>query len=725
VIKSQITEEITQVGGRPFKVIIGKTARQADGAVWLQYGDTVLHVAVVSSHERREGMDFLPLTCDYREKFWGAGKIPGGFFKREGRPHENEILNARMIDRPIRPLFPDGYAYETQVMAVVWATDGENDASILGPTATSLALCISDIPMTEAIASIRVGLVDGEYVVNPTFAQQEESRLDLIVVGSATEITMVEGHSDELDNQELIDALFFGHEEIKKIVAFQQAIIDKIGKPTREYTVPEKDVELTDAVTKSVGDKIVNIAGITDKSERNSARKELVDELIEEFEAAEEDERISTIKGQVKEMLKAQVREAILDKNLRMDGRCNVDIRAIECEVGLLPRSHGSALFTRGQTQSLGTATLGTKDDEQRIDTLDNNDFQRYMLHYNFPPYCTGEVKRSFGVSRREVGHGKLGERAIEAVLPEWDDFPYTVRVTSDILESNGSSSMASVCAGSLALMDAGVPLKKPVAGIAMGLIKEDERYQILTDILGDEDHLGDMDFKVAGTRDGITAFQMDIKIAGISAELMAEALGQARDARLHILDIMDKTISEGRSDVSKFAPKFITVKIPIDKIGALIGPGGKNIRQIIADTGATIDVDDTGTVRIGAMDGEAGDAARKRVEESTATPEEGKVYEGKIKKIMDFGAFIEIMPGIEGLMHISEVEIGRINSVSDHFKVGDSIKVKLIRADNNGKLSLSRRVLLLEEKGMKDTRPSKPPPRRAPDRRPPPRRRG
>ncbi|MDP8227890.1 MAG: polyribonucleotide nucleotidyltransferase, partial [Candidatus Electryoneaceae bacterium] len=525
----QEVEETMYVGGRPLKVIVGKMARQAHGALWMQYGDTVMHVATVSAHKAREGMDFLPLTMDFREKFSAAGKIPGGFFKREGRPHENEVLNSRMMDRPIRPLFPDGYRYETQVMAVVLSSDGENDPSILGPTAASLALNISDIPMNTPIASIRIGLIDGEFVINPLLQQFEESKLDLVVVGSETAITMVEGHAIEVSNQQLIEALFLGHEEIKKIVEFQKMIIEQVGKPTREYSVPELDEELIALVEKSAADEILVIGDITDKTERNDSRKALVERLVEETESVGDPERTSTIKGHVKDMLKRAVRRNILDHNRRMDGRCNTDIRQIDCEVGLLPRAHGSALFTRGQTQALGTATLGTKDDEQRIDSLDDNGFRKYMLHYNFPGYCTGEVKGSFGTSRREIGHGKLGERAIEAVLPKWEDFPYTIRVTSDIMESNGSSSMATVCAGSLALMDAGVPLRKPVAGIAMGLIMEEDgtKYRILTDILGDEDHLGDMDFKVAGTRDGITAFQMDIKIAGVSAELMAEALGQ------------------------------------------------------------------------------------------------------------------------------------------------------------------------------------------------------
>jgi polyribonucleotide nucleotidyltransferase len=701
-----LTREI-EIGGRILKVILGKTARQADGAAWVQYGDTVLHVAAVSAKERREGLDFLPLTVDYREKYYAAGKIPGGFFKREGRPHEKEILAARMIDRPIRPLFPEGYAYETQVMAIVISADGENDAEVLGPIGASLALNMSDIPMNETVASVRVGLNDGQYLINPTNSQLDESRLALFIVGTLDAITMVEGYADEVSNQELIDAIFFGHEAIKKIVEFQNEIIALIKKPTRAYTLVAHDEELVAKVNSLASDEVVAICKLTDKSQRKEHTSALIDRLVVETEATPD--KLGEIKGAVKELMKHEVRSNILNHNIRIDGRCDTDIREIECEVGLLPRTHGSSLFTRGQTQALGTVTLGTKLDEQKIDNLDEDGYHKYMLHYAFPPYSTGEVKNSFGVSRREVGHGKLGERAIQAVLPDWDDFPYTVRVTSDILESNGSSSMASVCAGSLALMDAGVPLKKAVAGIAMGLIKEGDNTRILTDILGDEDHLGDMDFKVAGTRDGITSFQMDIKIKGISAELMARALTQARDARHHILDIMDRTIDRPRSSISPYAPKFITLRIPVDRIGALIGPGGKNIRSIIADTGATIDVEDDGTVRIGAVDGPSGEAARQRVEEITAVPEAGKVYSGTIKRIMDFGAFVEIIPGVEGLMHVSQIDIKRVDRVSDYFQVGDKVDVKLLKIENDGKLDLSRKVLLPGYEGTGESERERP----------------
>lgn len=688
-----ITREI-EIGGRTLKVILGKTARQADGSAWVQYGDTVLHTAMVSSHERQPGGDFLPLTVDYREKFFAAGRIPGGFFKREGRPHENEILAARIIDRPIRPLFPDGYAYETQIITMVLSADQENDASVLGPIGASLALNLSDVPMNEVIASVRVGLIDGEYIINPLFSQLEISRMNLMLVGSADAITMVEGHAAEISNQELIDGLFFGHEYIKQIVEFQKGIVDEFRKPSREYEVLEFDQELVSHIRKEAGADIEKIAGETDKSRRKELNSALRDRFLENIDK-EDSDRILAVDGTLKEMLKEEVRSNILKKNIRIDGRSNTEIRKIDCELGVLPRTHGSAIFTRGQTQALATVTLGTKLDEQRIDALDEEGFRKYMLHYNFPPYSTGEVKRSLGVSRREVGHGKLGERSLEAVLPDWNDFPYTIRIVSDIMESNGSSSMATVCAGSLALMDAGVPVKKAVAGIAMGLIKEGDDHQILTDILGDEDHLGDMDFKVAGTRDGITAFQMDIKIKGISAELMAEALTQARDARHHILDIMDAAIDKPRPDLSMYAPKFIIMKIPIDRIGALIGPGGKVIREIIAETGATIDVEDDGTVRIGAEDAESGNRARMRVEELTQVPEEGKVYEGTIKKIVDFGAFVEILPGVEGLMHISQIDHKRVERVTDYFQLGDKVEVKLLRVENDGKLDLSRKALL------------------------------
>lgn len=688
-----ITRE-TELGGRTLKFVLGRMAKQADGAAWIQYGDTVLHIAVVASHNRIKGADFLPLTVEYREKFYAAGKIPGGFFKREGRPHENETLNARIIDRPIRPLFPDGFAYETQVIAYVLSSDRENDASTLGPLAASLALNLSDIPMNEIIGSVRVGLIDGEYIVNPTFDQQKVSRLNLMMVGSADAVTMVEGHALELTNDELIDALAFGHEHIKHLVEFQREVIEEYKKPTREYEVPKVDEELVARIQAGAQEQVKKIAAETDKSVRKSLTSELVATYLVEIDETDP-EQVLLVKGTVKNLLKHEIRSNILRHNKRLDGRTDRDIREITCELGILPRAHGSALFTRGQTQALGSATLGSKLDEQRIDELDVDGFRRYMLHYNFPPFSTGEVKRNMSTSRREVGHGKLGERALEPMIPEWGEFPYTIRVVSEIMESNGSSSMASVCAGSLALMDAGVPMKKAVAGIAMGLVKEGDDYRILTDILGAEDHLGDMDFKVAGTREGITAFQMDIKIKGISRELMAEALGHAEDARSRILDIMDQALPEAREDLSPFAPKFIIIKIPVDRIGAVIGPGGKIIRGIIADTGATVDVEDDGTVRIGASNQESGNQARARVEALTQVPEEGKVYTGQIKRIMPYGAFVEIIPGVEGLMHISQIEHRRLERVEDVLQVGDEVEVKLLKIDPSGKLDLSRKVLL------------------------------
>ncbi len=691
-----------EIGGRILKVILGKTARQSDGAAWVQYGETVLHTSVVSANEIKEGQDFLPLTVDYREKFFAAGKIPGGFFKREGRPHEKEILSARLIDRPIRPLFPDYYPYETQVMAIVLSADRQNDADILGPIGASLALNMSDIPMNYTIASVRVGLLDGQFIINPTNTQQEQSRLNLYVVGSYDAITMVEGHAREVSNQELIDAIFFGHEYIKQIVTFEEEILAGVRKPPRVIAPPPKDDILDVKVDEIARPIIKEIACEVDKTQRKDKTVALIEHIIQSTGVGES--KVNYIKELVKNIMREEVRRNILRENRRIDGRKNTDIREISCEIGLLPRAHGSALFTRGQTQALSAVTLGTKEDQQRIENLDEDGYRTFMLHYNFPPYATGEVKSTTGVSRREVGHGKLGERALEAVLPEWDDFPYTIRVVSEILESNGSSSMATVCAGSLALMDAGVPVRKAVAGIAMGLIKEGDEYCILTDILGDEDHLGDMDFKVAGTRDGITAFQMDIKIKGITADIMAKALTQARDARHQILDIMDRTIDRARKEISRYAPKFITIKIPIDRIGALIGPGGKNIRQIIADTGATIDVEDDGTVRIGAVDAASGDAARQRVEEIAAVPEVGKVYTGTIKRITDFGAFVEILPGIEGLMHVSQVDLKRVENVGDYFKVGDKVTVKLLKIESDGKLDLSRKVLLPGYSAVSDT---------------------
>lgn len=706
-----------EFGGRNLRVVLDKLARQADGAVWVQYGETVLHLTACSNHEAREGLDFLPLSVDYRERLSAAGKIPGGFFKREGKPNESEVLNARIIDRPIRPLFPDDYAYETQIMAMVLSADRENDAAVLGPIAASLALNISDIPFAEAIASVRVGLLEGKYIVNPTLAELENSRLSMIIVGSYDAITMVEGHAKEVSNEELIDAIFFGHEYIKRLVEFQREIIKLHAKPKREFTVPELDQELIAQVTSLAMPTIIEISNEVDKSRRKDLQSELTVKLTEQF-ATEDPEREKVVKQTIYDLLKNQVRHNILKENRRIDGRTETDIRNIEVEVGVLPRSHGSALFTRGQTQALATVTLGTKLDEQRIETLDEVGFRKFMLHYNFPPFATGEVKNSFGVSRREVGHGKLGERALEAVMPVWEEFPYTVRIVSDIMESNGSSSMATVCAGSLALMDAGVPISKSIAGIAMGLIIEGDEFRILTDILGDEDHLGDMDFKVAGSRDGITSFQMDIKVEGISADLMATALNRARDARHHILDIMDAAISKPREDISKHAPKFLTIKIPVDRIGALIGPGGKNIREIITVTGTTIDVDDDGTVRIGAADNAAAQAAQERIEALTEVPTVGKIYEGTIKRIMDFGAFVEIIPGVEGLMHISEIDRKRVEKVSDYFKIGDKVQVKLQRLDPDGKMDLSRKALLPPIEGQEE--PEKRFNRPPNDRRPP-----
>lgn len=686
-----------EFGGRNLKVIIGKIARQADGAAWVQYGDTVLHVAAVSSPDYRADMNFLPLTVDYREKFYAAGRIPGGFFKREARPHENEIISARLIDRTIRPLFPKKYYYETQVMAVVLSFDADNDPSMLGPLGASLALNVSNIPLSEIVAAVRVALIDGEYIVNPSVEQMERSRLDLVVAGHEKALTMVEGHAEEVSDKELIDGLEFGHNCIKQLVEFQRTIIENHTVPTREFKIEEKDEELIANIERDALETVNKIAREVDKSTRKSLRRELVEKLSTELDPDEDKDKIVAIKETVGDLLKKVVRERVLTENIRLDGRSDTDIRDIECELGLLPRVHGSAIFTRGQTQALVTVTLGTKLDEQRIDSLGEEGYRKYMLHYNFPPYCTGEVKRVMGVSRREVGHGKLGENAIQAVLPDWDGFPYTIRIVSEIMESNGSSSMASICGGSLALMDAGVPIKKAVAGIAMGLIKGegDDNFKILTDILGDEDALGDMDFKVAGTRDGITAFQMDIKIAGISADLMAKALVQARDARHHILDIMDKAREVPRESLSDFAPKFIVMKIPVDRIGTLIGPGGKMIREIISETGATIDVEDDGTVRIGASDQESGDAAHQWIKDITQVPEEGKEYEGTVKKLMNFGAFVEILPGTEGLLHVSQIDHHRVENVEDYLQVGDKVKVKLLKIDNAGKLDLSRKALL------------------------------
>lgn len=684
------------VGDKTMIIETGKLAKQANGAAWVQLGDTVILAATVCSSEPKEDLDFFPLSVDYREKAYSVGKIPGGFFKREGRPSETEILNARLVDRPIRPLFPKHFQNETQVFIWVLSSDRINDADVLGITGASAALCLSDIPFEGPIAGIRVGRIDGELVANPTYDQKSQSDMDLVIAASEESILMVEGEAKEISEEDMLQALAFGHEKIKTIIEIQKQIIDKTAKPKiglpEEAEPSELQQKMADLVAKELREKL----RIKEKEERHQALSDLFDKAVSELEE-DYPEMEKTMAELFHDMEKEFMREMVLQDKVRLDSRGPDDIRDISIEIGLLPRTHGSALFTRGQTQALAATTLGTKIDEQKIEGLEGEFFKSYMLHYNFPPFCTGETKPVRGPSRREIGHGNLAERALKPCVPSDKVFPYTLRIVSDILESNGSSSMATVCAGSLSLMDAGVPMRSPVAGIAMGLIKENDDVVVLTDILGDEDHMGDMDFKVAGTREGITAFQMDIKIKGISQEIMRMALEKAQKARHYVLDKMREAIPEPRESLSKFAPRILTLKISPDSIGTVIGPGGKTIREITEKTGVTMDIDDDGTVTIASVEAGAGEEAMNMVKALTAEVELNAVYTGKVKRILKFGAFVEILPGREGLIHISELENHRVNRVEDVVNIGDEVKVKVIKIAD-GKIDLSRKAVLNEE---------------------------
>jgi len=689
--------EEKEIDGKKYTIETGRLAKQADGSVLIRLGDTMVLVTAVGASEPSPGLDFFPLTVDYREKAYSAGKIPGGFFKREARPSETEILSARITDRSIRPMFADGYKNEVQIMISVLSADKENDPDVLGITGASAALMISDIPYTNPIAGVRVGLVDGNYIVNPTHEQLEASEIDLIVAGSKDSIVMVEGEAYEVSEDKMLAALDFGHLKIKELVDMQESLCKNAGKPKRELVMEAPEQELVSKIEGGLSGKLADIYSTSDKKERKEALKTLSSGIMEPLIEEDPDIEKSAI-GIIHDIEKKFVRNRILNEKLRIDGRGLDDIRDISCEVQVLPRTHGSAVFTRGQTQALATATLGTKVDEQKMDELEGEYWKSYMLHYNFPPFCVGEIRPNRGTSRREIGHGNLAERALKPAMPSEDIFPYTVRVVSEVLESNGSSSMASVCAGSLALMDAGVPLKTPIAGIAMGLIKEGDDFLVLTDILGDEDHLGDMDFKVAGSAAGITAFQMDIKIKGIPAEVFATALEKAKSARLRILSIMNETLAEARTEMSRYAPRITTIKVKPDNIGTVIGPGGKMIREITEKSGATINIDDDGTVLIASTQQESSDIAREMIESLVQEPEKGKTYKGKIKKITNFGAFVEILPGKEGLLHISNIAHERINKVEDVLKVGEEVEVKLLDIDPQGKMDLSRKALLATE---------------------------
>jgi polyribonucleotide nucleotidyltransferase len=692
------TVELRLNDGRTLSIETGRVAKQASGSALVRLGDTMI-LAAVTSAPTAEDRDFFPLTVDYREKSYAAGKIPGGFFKREGRPTEKEILSARLTDRPLRPLFPDGYRDEVQVMLQVLSSDQENDSDILGIIGASAALSVSDIPFHTPVGAVRVGRIEGRFLVNPLFSELDKSDMNITIAGTKDNIIMVEGGAQEISEKDMVDALAFGHEYIKKVVGIIEELKSKAGKPKPEIAKPEINPELVRAVKELAEEKIKGANRIKEKNERGAAieavKQETIQSLAERFPESEK-----PIAKVIEEIERDDLRAMILNESVRADGRGLTDIRDISIEISVLPRTHGSAIFTRGQTQALVVTTLGTKMDEQKIDDLLGESFKSYMLHYNFPAYSVGEVRPIRGPGRREIGHGALAERALNPVIPNDEKFPYTVRVVSDIMESNGSSSMATVCGGSLSLMDAGVPIKASVAGIAMGLVMEGDRRAILSDILGVEDHLGDMDFKVAGTAQGITAFQLDIKIGGLTIELMQTALEQARQGRLFILDKMNQAISAPKPELSPYAPRIITIKIPIDKIGEVIGPGGKMIRSIIEATGAKIDIEDDGTVTIASVDQLAGEAARDKVLALTEEAEIGRIYIGKVKRIAAFGAFVEILPNVDGLVHISELDNYRVARVEDVVNIGDEIKVKVIGIDPEGKVRLSRKVLLEPSEG-------------------------
>jgi polyribonucleotide nucleotidyltransferase len=686
------------LGASTLTIECGKFAKQANGSAYVRYGDTAV-LAAACSTKPREGIDFFPLTVDYREYNYAAGKIPGGFFKREGRPTEKEILTSRLIDRPIRPLFPEGFQDETQVIALVLSADSDNNPDVIGLVAGAAALYLSDIPFPTPIAAVRVGLVEGRLVTNPTYTETKNSLLNLIVAGSEEAIVMVEAGAREVSEEAILDAIQYGHAEIRRIIAAEKELFEKLGIQKRESPPPAWDEALFQEVAQKVQGQLDEAMDTSKYVKLESHRKiaeirqTLIDSYPEDDEAKRRD--VAHYFDALEEKL---FREDILQKHQRADKRAFDQVREITCEVGLLPRTHGSALFTRGETQALVTATLGTGEDQQRLDVLEGESFKRFMLHYNFPPFSVGEVKMLRGPGRREIGHGALAERSLLSVIPEEQDFPYTIRVVSDILESNGSSSMATVCGGSLALMDAGAPIKAAVGGIAMGLVKQGDNYAILTDIAGAEDHYGDMDFKVAGTKDGITALQMDIKISGVTPRIMAEALQQAKAGRLHVLGKMLAALPEPRTDISTYAPRIYTLHINRQKIGELIGPGGKVIRGIVEQTGAKIDVEDDGKVNVAATDEAAANKALKMIKDLMAEPELGKTYLGKVVRLADFGAFVEIFPGTDGLLHISEVAEHRIRDVRSELKEGDQLLVKVISIDGN-KIRLSRKAVLRDQR--------------------------
>ncbi|CAO0820119.1 polynucleotide phosphorylase [Desulfarculales bacterium] len=706
----------TTINGQEFSIETGKVAKQAGGAAWVTNGDTVVLVTAVADQSTREGIDFLPLTVDYQEMSYAAGRIPGNFFRREmGRPSERETLTCRIIDRPIRPRMPKGWTYETQVIANVYSVDKVNDPDMMALTGASAALCISDVPFAGPLAGVRVGRVDGQLIINPTTEQRAQSDMDLVVAGSRNAVVMVEGGANFLSEHEVLEAIWFGHAGLQPLLDIQEELAAATGKPKRAFTPPVSNGELLAKVTELSVAGIAEVLAIKPKLERYAKLREVKKQVVEDLgETALGKEGL--VKGMVDHLEADIMRAMILDQSRRVDGRDLTTVRPIACEVGLLPRTHGSALFTRGETQVLVTCTLGTSGDEQRIESITKGDaFRRFMLHYNFPPFSVNEAKRLGGPTRRNIGHGALARRSVGKVLPDKATFPYSLRVVSDVLESNGSSSMATICGASLSLMDAGVPVSAPVAGVAMGLIMEGDKVAVLTDILGDEDHLGDMDLKVAGSAQGIAAVQMDIKISGINKEIMGRALDQARLGRLHILGEMNKVLSHPRGDISLFAPRITTIKIPVEKIKDIIGPGGKIIRSIQMETGVKIDVDDDGTVRVAAVDGDSGRQALQMIRDLTQEAEEGAVYKGKVVRIMDFGAFVEIMPGRDGLVHISELDHTRVRAVTDVLREGDMVKVKVLGVDDRGKIRLSRKALLPPP--PPDSGGDEPPSERRPDR--------
>ena len=696
-----ITRIERQFAGRRLVLETGRMARLAHGACLVQFGETVVLVTA-TVQDRPTHLPFFPLTVEYREKTYAAGKIPGGFFKREGAPQEKEVLSARLTDRTLRPLFPKGFFHETQVHATVMSADQENDADVLVLIGASVALNSSAIPFRTLVASVRIGRIQGNWVVNPTFKQLEYADVDIVVAGSAQAIVMVEGGALEVPESEILEGLQVAHKAIRELVEIQEEVVAVHRKPEMEWTPKAPDAEVQQRVEELAADRVERVVAVADKQERSGALSAVVDDVLERMveDGADASEVESDVRDVVRSLEKRSVRARIVAEGVRADGRGLDDVRQVECETGVLPRTHGSALFTRGQTQSLGAVTLGTSRDEQRIDSIDSPEqvTKSFMLHYNFPPFSVGEARPIRSTSRREKGHGALAERAIQPLLPSLDDFPYTIRIVSEILESNGSSSMASVCSASLSLMDAGVPIKAACAGVAMGLVADEGRVAVLTDILGLEDALGDMDFKVAGTRAGVTSIQMDIKIEGLTTEILKEALERARKGRLHILDRMDAALAAPRQDLSPHAPRIVSIRINPEKIGEIIGPKGKTIRSIQEESGATIEVDDDGVVKVAAVSAEAGARAKEMIEAIVQDPEVGRIYEGPVKNTTTFGAFVEIMPGVEGLCHISELASHRVARTEDVVNRGDTVRVKLLSIDGKGRLRLSRRAAAAEE---------------------------